>query len=126
MRITADYIVSLAFSTVVWYPHPPHYRRPLTLTHPRRAARMCILCTIIRITISAKLRRLLVAAGIAFLVAWAVLFAQVFWTCEADTRWKQAGRPQCTLGPHVALAQVICAFPCRFTTPGVCQWADAA
>lgn len=70
---------------------------------------MCILCTIIRITISATLRRLLIAAGAAFLVAWVVLFAQVFWTCEADARWKQARRPQCTLGPHTALAQLICA-----------------
>lgn len=68
---------------------------------------MCILCTIIRITISNTIRRLLFFAGATFVISWVFLFAQVFWTCEGETGWKRARRPQCTLGFHVALAQVI-------------------
>jgi hypothetical protein len=63
----------------------------------------------------------------AFILIWAVLFAQVFWVCETDTVWKvdvlcsiqasmhplnpsshqQTLAPQCVLGQNVAIAQLI-------------------
>jgi hypothetical protein len=42
-----------------------------------------------------------------FVLAWAVLFAQVWWTCESEPGWKTQPRPQCNLGRNVAIAQII-------------------
>ena len=36
-----------------------------------------------------------------------ILFAQTFWTCEAEPGWKTQPRPQCDLGVKVAIAQII-------------------
>ncbi|KAF8138905.1 hypothetical protein EV363DRAFT_1315109 [Boletus edulis] len=41
------------------------------------------------------------------MVTWMILFAQVFWTCEAEPIWKTLPRPQCDLGRNVAIAQII-------------------
>jgi hypothetical protein len=71
---------------------------------------MCILCTLIRISVDRMMRKMLYVAAGAFLVAWAVLLAQVFWTCESDPAWKHAAVKQCELGKKVAIAQVICAL----------------
>ena len=50
----------------------------------------------------------------AFLVAWAILFAQPFWVCESEPGWKSNPRPQCDLGKSVAIAQII-------SKPGACS-----
>ncbi|KAG2040527.1 hypothetical protein BDR03DRAFT_949015 [Suillus americanus] len=42
-----------------------------------------------------------------FIIAWAVLFAQVWWTCESEPGWKTQPLPQCDLGRNVAIAQII-------------------
>ncbi|KAK7047687.1 hypothetical protein VNI00_006455 [Paramarasmius palmivorus] len=62
----------------------------------------------------------------AVLVTWAVLFAQVFWTCEGEPNWKNEPTPQCSLGTDVAIAQLIseCCIFCGvrpfITTPADC------
>ncbi|KAG1745562.1 hypothetical protein EDD22DRAFT_786100, partial [Suillus occidentalis] len=45
--------------------------------------------------------------AIIFGVVWAILFAQVWWTCESDPSWKKQPRPQCPLGRNVAIAQIV-------------------
>lgn len=73
-----------------------------------RTSRLSILFTVIRITFE-KMRRFLVLSAVALLVAWAVLFAQVFWVCATgDQSWRAQPIPQCDLGLDVAIAQVIC------------------
>ncbi|PPR04804.1 hypothetical protein CVT26_012977 [Gymnopilus dilepis] len=73
------------------------------------SARVSILMTVIRISLG-KMRKVLIWIGFAFFIAWAVLFAQIFWTCENNTtnpNWKSDFAPQCPLGLKVAIAQVI-------------------
>ncbi|KAI5996868.1 hypothetical protein F5J12DRAFT_957454, partial [Pisolithus orientalis] len=72
-----------------------------------RLSRISILFTVVRLTFPGSLRRLLVRTAIAFVVTWMILFAQVFWTCEAEPGWKMQPRPQCDLGRNVAIAQII-------------------
>ncbi|TFK55517.1 hypothetical protein OE88DRAFT_628840 [Heliocybe sulcata] len=66
----------------------------------------CLTATI-RLSAPGHFRRVLVCAGCSFACAWAVLFAQVFWTCENEPGWKDTPAPQCDLGRNVAIAQVI-------------------
>ncbi|KAG0702277.1 hypothetical protein DFH29DRAFT_875316 [Suillus ampliporus] len=66
-----------------------------------------ILFTIVRLTVPGTLRRVLIRTAIIFGIVWAVLFAQVWWTCESEYGWKTQPRPQCDLGRNVAIAQII-------------------
>lgn len=63
--------------------------------------------TVVRLTVPGTLRRVLTFTTMAFILAWAVLFAQVWWTCESEPGWKTQPRPQCNLGRNVAIAQII-------------------
>lgn len=72
-----------------------------------RASRISILFTIVRLTVRGSLRNTLMFVFAAFIVAWIILFAQVFWVCEAEPGWKSLPRPQCDLGRNVAIAQII-------------------
>uniref|UniRef100_A0A8H8CE80 Rhodopsin domain-containing protein n=1 Tax=Psilocybe cubensis TaxID=181762 RepID=A0A8H8CE80_PSICU len=68
---------------------------------------MSILLTIIRVSLG-RLRTVLVWTGVLFGVTWAILFAQIWWVCEANpNQWKSQIHPQCPLGTQVAVAQVI-------------------
>ncbi|KAK7020651.1 hypothetical protein VNI00_017689 [Paramarasmius palmivorus] len=69
-------------------------------------ARVSIFCTIIRMAYG-RLRVFLKWCVASVLFTWAILFAQVFWTCEAETTWKSEPTPQCQLGRDVAIAQLI-------------------
>ncbi|KAH9483246.1 hypothetical protein JR316_0005350 [Psilocybe cubensis] len=72
-----------------------------------RSSRMSILLTIIRVSLG-RLRTVLVWTGVLFGVTWAILFAQIWWVCEANpNQWKSQIHPQCPLGTQVAVAQVI-------------------
>jgi hypothetical protein len=53
------------------------------------------------------LRKILTYTTIIFVIAWAVLSAQVWWTCEVEPGWKTQPRLQCDLGRNVAIAQII-------------------
>ncbi|KAG2040536.1 hypothetical protein BDR03DRAFT_1031361 [Suillus americanus] len=66
-----------------------------------------ILLTVVRLTIPGTLRKALIYTTMIFVIAWAVLFAQVWWTCESEPGWKTQPRPQCNLGRNVAIAQII-------------------
>ncbi|KAI6156778.1 hypothetical protein BKA82DRAFT_1002513 [Pisolithus tinctorius] len=88
-RVALYYMVAQIFCTIVWL------------------SRISILFTVVRLTFPGSLRRLLVRTAIAFVVTWMILFAQVFWTCEAEPGWKSQPRPQCDLGRNVAIAQII-------------------
>ncbi|KAG2138279.1 hypothetical protein BD769DRAFT_1435132 [Suillus cothurnatus] len=50
---------------------------------------------------------MLIGIAIIFGVVWAILFAQVWWTCELNPSWKKLPRPQCPLGRDVAVAQIV-------------------
>jgi hypothetical protein len=88
-RVALYYMVCLFFYAVVW------------------CSRISILFTVVRLTVPGTLRRVLKFTTIAFVTAWAVLFAQVFWVCEPEPGWKTQPRPQCDLGRNVAIAQII-------------------
>ncbi|KAG2124209.1 hypothetical protein DEU56DRAFT_917083 [Suillus clintonianus] len=70
-------------------------------------SRLSILFTVVRLAYYGTQRRILVCIAIIFGVVWAVLFAQVWWTCESDPSWKKQPRPQCNLGRNVAIAQIV-------------------
>jgi len=71
------------------------------------SARFSILFSVIRITPTPTMKKLLIGVAFLFGVIWAVLFAQVFWICENQPGWKDALVPQCALGEQVAIAQII-------------------
>ncbi|KAG1775294.1 hypothetical protein EV702DRAFT_1120009 [Suillus placidus] len=77
------------------------------LTHAHRCSRLSILFTVVRLAYWGTQRRLLVSIAFIFGVVWAILFAQVWWTCESNPSWKQQPRPQCPLGRNVAIAQIV-------------------
>ncbi|KAG2341768.1 hypothetical protein BDR05DRAFT_964773 [Suillus weaverae] len=70
-------------------------------------SRLSILFTVVRLAYWGTQRRLLVGIAIIFGVVWAILFAQVWWTCESNPSWKHQRRPQCPLGRNVAIAQIV-------------------
>jgi hypothetical protein len=72
-----------------------------------RCSRISILFTVVRLTVPGTLRKILTYTTIIFVIAWAVLSAQVWWTCESEPGWKTQPRPQCDLGRNVAIAQII-------------------
>ncbi|PCH34899.1 hypothetical protein WOLCODRAFT_139640 [Wolfiporia cocos MD-104 SS10] len=71
------------------------------------AAKLSILFTVIRLSVWNSWRRLLYMVAVSFAVAWAILFAQVWWICESEPGWKYAALVQCDLGRNTAIAQVI-------------------
>ncbi|KAI6004532.1 hypothetical protein F5J12DRAFT_722404, partial [Pisolithus orientalis] len=83
------YRVSQIFYAVVW------------------SSRISMLFTVVRMTFPGPLRRWLVCTAIAFMVAWMILGAQIFWTCAAQSSWKMQPRPQCDLGRNPAITQII-------------------
>jgi hypothetical protein len=74
--------------------------------------------TIVRLAINVAVRRMLTLVVVVFFIAWMVLFAQVFWTCEAERGWKTQPRPQCNLGRNVAIAQIISKSPRKKVSNG--------
>ncbi|THH14919.1 hypothetical protein EW146_g5485 [Bondarzewia mesenterica] len=70
------------------------------------SARLSILFTVIRLSFE-RMRRVLAYMSVVFFIIWAILFAQVWWVCEAEPSWKGQPIPQCALGRNVAIAQVI-------------------
>jgi hypothetical protein len=88
-RVALYYMVSQFFYAVVW------------------CSRISILLTVVRLTVPGTLRRVLTFTAMIFVIVWAVLFAQVWWTCESEPGWKVQPRPQCDLGRNVAIAQII-------------------
>lgn len=76
---------------------------------PYRSARLSILFSIIRIGRTLRPNcGLFSSIMIVFLLAWAILTAQVYWECEAkSTTWKHANFPQCKLSPAVGICQLI-------------------
>jgi hypothetical protein len=88
-RVALYYMVCQFFSAVIW------------------CSRISILFTVVRLTVPGTLRKILTYTTIIFVIAWAVLSAQVWWTCESEPGWKTQPRPQCDLGRNVAIAQII-------------------
>ncbi|TFK55477.1 hypothetical protein OE88DRAFT_1731171 [Heliocybe sulcata] len=88
-RIALYYMLSEFFYAVNW------------------CSKISIFLTTIRLTVRGPYRTLLVRLACCFGVAWAILFAQVFWVCETQPGWKDTPQPQCNLGRNVAIAQVI-------------------
>ena len=73
-----------------------------------RTSRISILFTVMRLTSPfGVLRRWLIVIFVAFLATWGVLFGQSFWVCESQPGWKLDPRPQCVLGPKVAITRII-------------------
>ena len=75
-------------------------------------SRASIVFTLIRLAYG-RFRAVLKGTVVAIAITYAVLFAQVFWTCEGDPAWKDRPIAQCMLGKKVAIAQLI--SKCRFT-----------
>ncbi|KAG2356952.1 hypothetical protein BDR07DRAFT_1421775 [Suillus spraguei] len=70
-------------------------------------SRISILLTVVRLAVPGTFRKVLTFTTVIFVIAWAVLFAQVLWTCESEPGWKSQPRPQCDLGRNVAIALII-------------------
>lgn len=87
-KVALYYTLSQCFYGVVW------------------CSRLSILFTVVRLACWGT-RRLLIRIAFIFGVVWAILFAQVWWTCESDPSWKKQPRPQCPLGRNVAIAQIV-------------------
>ncbi|KAJ8080482.1 hypothetical protein PM082_017315 [Marasmius tenuissimus] len=93
LKVAAYYMVDNGFYGVIW------------------VSRVSIFFTLIRLAYG-RFRTILKwcvgAAGLTY----AVLFAQVFWTCEGNPAWKDAPIAQCMLGKKVAVAQLVtdCVF----------------
>jgi hypothetical protein len=79
------------------------------LTCLYRSARLSILFSAVRLCFG-YMRRALIIASFGFGLAWAILFAQVFWTCErpGNRAWKADVIPVCPLGTATGVAQLIC------------------
>ncbi|KAG2141421.1 uncharacterized protein EDB93DRAFT_1241775 [Suillus bovinus] len=72
-----------------------------------RTRGISILLTVVRLTAPGTLRRVFIHTTMIFVILWAILSAQVLWTCESEPNWKTQSRPQCYLGSNVAIAQII-------------------
>ncbi|KAG2124163.1 hypothetical protein BD769DRAFT_1468852 [Suillus cothurnatus] len=88
-KVALYYALSQCFYGVVW------------------CSRLSILFTVVRLAYWGTQRRMLIGIAIIFGVVWAILFAQVWWTCELNPSWKKLPRPQCPLGRDVAVAQIV-------------------
>jgi hypothetical protein len=75
-----------------------------------RSARISILFTVIRLQYG-RIRVIFGLIAVLFGLMWAILEAQLLWTCEGNTDWKYTELPQCHLGFPVALAQLISMYP---------------
>lgn len=87
-RVALYYIFAVTFDVTVW------------------TSRLSIIATIIYFGFYT---RYLKAMASLFVLAMAILVAQVFWVCEPQNRhnhWKGAQNPQCILGDSVAITQV--------------------
>ncbi|KAJ2929435.1 hypothetical protein H1R20_g7664, partial [Candolleomyces eurysporus] len=73
------------------------------------SARISILFTVIRLQYG-RIRVIFGLIAVLFGLMWAILEAQLLWTCEGNTEWKYTELPQCHLGFPVALAQLITAI----------------
>ena len=107
MRSQIIYRIVQCFCAIVWCGKvlPFNYAPSQTCF---RASRISILFTVVRLTSPfSTLRKILLFVFVAFLVTWMILFAQIFWICEAEPGWKSEPRPQCDLGRDVAIAQII-------------------
>lgn len=87
-KVALYYLIAQSFYAVVW------------------CSRLSILFTVVRLAYWTQ-RRILIRIAMIFGVVWAILFAQVWWTCELHPRWKSEPRPQCPLGRNVAIAQIV-------------------
>ncbi|KAG2035792.1 hypothetical protein BDR03DRAFT_983437 [Suillus americanus] len=83
-RVALYYMVCQFFSAIIWYGSG-----------------------VVRLTVPGTLRKALTFTTMIFIITWAVLFAQAWWTCESEPGWKTQPRPQCDLGRDVAIAQII-------------------
>ncbi|KAG2087343.1 hypothetical protein BD769DRAFT_1587132, partial [Suillus cothurnatus] len=89
-RVALYYMIAQFFYGVVW------------------SSRISILFTIVRLTVPGTiLRRVFIYTAITFGIVWTLLFSQVWWVCETESRWKTQSHPQCDLGRGVAIAQII-------------------
>ncbi|KAG2029959.1 hypothetical protein BDR03DRAFT_1096170 [Suillus americanus] len=89
-RVALYYISAQCFYVVIW------------------SSRLSILFTIVRLTAPGTfVRRVLMYTAIIFGIVWALLFSQLWWICEKFPGWKTQPRPQCNLGKHVAITQMI-------------------
>ncbi|KAF5350885.1 hypothetical protein D9758_010485 [Tetrapyrgos nigripes] len=70
-------------------------------------ARISILSTILRLTYPGRFRQILQVFFGLFLLVWAIMDAQIWWTCEQEVEWKDRLVAQCMLGKEVAIAQLI-------------------
>ncbi|KAG2356948.1 hypothetical protein BDR07DRAFT_1421761 [Suillus spraguei] len=89
VRVALYYMICQFFYAVVW------------------CSRISILLTVVQLAVPGTLRKVLTYTTVTFVIAWAVLFAQVWWTCESEPSWKSQPRPQCDLGRNVSIAQII-------------------
>ncbi|THU85653.1 hypothetical protein K435DRAFT_970630 [Dendrothele bispora CBS 962.96] len=96
VKIAAYYMVAQGFYGVVW------------------CSRVSMMFTLIRLSYG-HFRTLLEYLMAGFIMAWIVLFSQVWWTCETQTQWKSRSRPACPLGTEVAIAQFITDGFCGLT-----------
>ncbi|KAF5354494.1 hypothetical protein D9758_012390 [Tetrapyrgos nigripes] len=88
VKVFANYIIDIGFYGAIW------------------PARVSILLTLVRIVIG-RFRTMLKYMVAAYLLTWAILAAQGFWTCESDNAWKKQEVAQCVLGKNIAIAQLI-------------------
>ncbi|KAF5354488.1 hypothetical protein D9758_012394 [Tetrapyrgos nigripes] len=88
VKVFANYIIDIGFYGTIW------------------PARVSILLTLVRIVIG-KFRKVMKWLVAGYLLVWAILAAQGFWTCETDNAWKKQEVAQCVLGKNIAIAQLI-------------------
>ncbi|KAL0574326.1 hypothetical protein V5O48_007637 [Marasmius crinis-equi] len=88
VKVAGYYMVDNGFYAVIW------------------CARASLFLTLVRMAFG-RLRTFLKWCVAATVVTYAVLFAQVFWTCERQPHWKDQVVAQCMLGKKVAIAQLI-------------------
>ncbi|KAL0579995.1 hypothetical protein V5O48_001998 [Marasmius crinis-equi] len=95
VKVAAYYMIDNGFYCVIWF------------------SRASIFLTLVRLAFGTFRTILVSCVGLAF-ITYAILCAQVFWTCESQLGWKDQVVAQCMLGKGVAIAQLI--TDCLFDT----------
>lgn len=146
VRAVAYWFAATGFTIVLWYVPvricvSVNYHSSLSC----RTARMSMLFSVIRIIPHKQpLRRFAFYCAALFVGMWAALLCQKIYICGRDTSWMHLSVPQCHLGKHVGITELVSKwynspffsasgywtiffhswFRCRYNSGKVISWTD--